>query len=180
MVLISQALEIVIALIIFIGLVLIFFNVFGATECNRFANTTAIDLANTISKVALEDGVAPWTQKGVPPDSKTDNYATVSIRLCERNRLGAISALFSAQSPTYIIVYETFPEGGMSWSESQPFSGGALQSIFNYAEMKYFFKAVTFTGSLAVKLGKWVGGKFISIIYKGGWDLLRLRIQRYL
>jgi hypothetical protein len=180
MVLISQALEVVIAIIIFVGLVLIFFNVFGSTECDRFANATAVDLSNTISKVALEDGVAPWTGQGIPDDIKTNNYATVPIRLCERSALGAVSALFTAQSPTYILTYETFPEGGIAWSESQPFSGGALQSVFNYEEMKYFTKIITFGGSLAVKLTKWAWGKVISVIYKGGWDLLKLRFMKFL
>jgi hypothetical protein len=180
MVVIEQALEVVIALILFIGLVWLFFSIFGSAECDKFSNTTAIELSNTISKVALESGVSPWTGSGIPADAKTDYYATVPIRLCEKNGFGAIGALFSSQMPTYILTYETMPEAGNAWSESQPFSGGAMQSVFNYMEMKYFTKAVTFFGSLGVRVAKWVGGKVVNSVWKGGWELLKLKIMRYL
>jgi hypothetical protein len=154
MVAIEQSLEALLAVIIFIGVVFLLFSMFGSTECDKLSNTTAIELSNAISKVALGDGVSPWNNDSIPSDDKTDQYEIVPIRLCEKNRMSAFSALFSAQNPSYILTYQTFPEASFSWSESQPWSGGAGQSLMNFAVMKYGMKFGTYAGKYAVKLGK--------------------------
>jgi len=179
MVVISQALETVIALIIFIGLVFVFFNIFGASDCDKFANTTAVDLTNAINKVALEKGVSPWSGSGVPTDDKTDYYTTVPIRLCQKNPLQTFAAQFLPQPPEYILTYETMPESGYAWSETLPFSGGEAQSLFNYAIMKYGIKALTVVSKCVVKASTWVGGKIVNLIWKGGTTLLQLKFDRF-
>ncbi|MFH1229379.1 MAG: hypothetical protein V1678_03065 [Candidatus Aenigmatarchaeota archaeon] len=162
MVAIEQALEALLAVIIFIGVVFLFFSMFGSTECDKLSNTTAIELTNAISKVALGDGVSPWNSDSVPSDDKTGQYEIVPIRLCEKNRMSAFSAMFSAQTPSYILTYQTFPEASFSWSESQPWSGGAGQSLMNFAVMKYGMKFGTYVGKYAVKIGR--GGVSLSKI----------------
>jgi hypothetical protein len=161
----------VIAVIILIGIVYLFFSIFGSTECDKLSNTTAVQLTNAINQVALEENVSPWTVGGAPPDEKTDYYATVPIRLCEKNRMNTVSALFSAQSPTYILTYETFPESGYSWSESQPFSGGTAESLLNYGIMKYGPQLATFIGKYTIKIAK--------TLWNGGLSLVKLKIMRW-
>lgn len=169
---IEQALYTVIALVILIGIVYLFFSVFGSTECDKLSNTTAVDLTNAINKVALEQDVLPWGDANrAPPDENTDYYTVVPIRLCEKNKMNTLSALFSAQSPTYILTYESFPEAGYAWSESQPFSGGAAESLINYGVMKYGLKFATFVGKYTIK--------FAKALWNGGWSLVKLKIQRW-
>jgi len=168
---IEQALYTVIALIILIGIVYLFFSVFGSTECDKLSNTTAIELTNAINKVALEQDVSPWTENSAPPDEKTEYYTIVPIRLCEKNRMNTVSALFSAQSPTYILAYETFPESGYAWSESQPFSGGATESLLNYVGFKYGLKLATYATKYTVK--------FAKALWDGSVSLVKLKILRW-
>jgi len=169
---IEQALYTVIALVILIGIVYLFFSVFGSTECDKLSNATAVELTNAINKVALGQDVLPWEDSSkAPPDESTDYYTIVPIRLCEKNKMNTMSALFSAQSPTYILTYETFPEAGYAWSESQPFSGGAPESLMNYAVMKYGLKFGSIVGKYVVKGAK--------ALWNGGWSLWKLKIQRW-
>ena len=159
---------------------MMFFSVFGSTECDKIANTTAIELTNAINKVALEYGVDPWTGEGVPPNDKTDNYVSVPIRLCEKNMMNSFAAQFTAQQPTYILTYEIFPEGGFAWSESQPFSGGAAESILNYLIMTRGIKAITLVSKYVVKGIKKVWGWVKSAIFKGGTSLIGIKITKFL
>jgi hypothetical protein len=169
---IEQALYTVIALVILIGIIYLFFSVFGSTECDKLSNTTAVELTNAINKVALGQDVLPWEDSSkAPPDESTDYYTIVPIRLCEKNKMNTMSALFSAQSPTYILTYETFPEAGYAWSESQPFSGGAPESLINYGVMKYGLKFGSIVGKYVVKGAK--------ALWNGGWSLFKLKIQRW-
>jgi hypothetical protein len=172
MVAISQALETAIAIIIFIVLAMMFFSVFGSTECDKLSNTTAIELTNAINKVALEYGIEPWTGGNVPEDAKTNNYVTVPIRLCEKNMMNAFAAQFEAQQPTYILTYEIFPEEGFAWSESQPFSGGAAESVLNYAVMKYGIQGITLAGKFVTKI--------LKTVFKGGFSLIGIKIAKFL
>jgi hypothetical protein len=172
---ISQALEIVIGLVIFILIVFIFFKIFGSPECDSMANATAVELTHKISKVALGDDVIPWGGEGVPPDSETGHYAVVPIRLCERNFVNTLAATFAAQIPTYILTYETFPEPGSAWSESQPFSGGAASALTNYLFFKYGYKLPLFVG----KIVKNAGGAIKSIFAKGVFDIIRFKWRNF-
>jgi hypothetical protein len=175
---IEQSLEIVIGFIILAGLVYIFFSIFGQAECDSLANATAVELVNKINDVALENKILPWTGEGVPPDEKTSYYTVAPIRLCEKNRMNTLSAVFSAQIPTYILVYETMPEGGFAWSESQPFSGGAGQSVLNYVGMKYGIKGLTLASRLVTKIVKGIISGAITLLSKGGKSLIGLKIRR--
>jgi hypothetical protein len=177
---ISQALETAIAVIIFIVLAMMFFSVFGSTECDKLSNTTAIELTNAINKVALEYGVEPWTGEGVPTNDKPDNYVSVPIRLCEKNMINSFAAQFEAQQPTYILTYEIFPEEGYAWSESQPFSGGAAESVLNYLIMSRGIKAITYASKYVTKAIKKVGSWVKTAIFKGGASLLGVKITKFL
>jgi len=159
---------------------MMFFSVFGSTECDKIANTTAIGLTNAINKVALEYGVEPWTGEGVPTNDKTDNYVSVPIRLCEKNMMNSFAAQFTAQQPTYILTYEIFPEGGFAWSESQPFSGGAAESIFNYLLMTRGIQALTFASKYVVKAIRKVGGWIKSTVSYAVEGLLGIEISKWL
>lgn len=180
MVAISQALETAIAVIIFIVLAMMFFSVFGSTECDKLSNTTAIELTNAINKVALEYGVEPWTGGGVPTNDKPDNFISVPIRLCEKNMINSFAAQFEAQQPTYILTYEIFPEAGYAWSESQPFSGGAAESVLNYLIMSRGIKALTYASKYVTKAIKKAGSWIKTAIFKGGFSLLGVKITKFL
>jgi len=157
-----------------------FFSVFGSTECDKLANTTAIELTNAINKVALENGVEPWTGEDAPANDKIDNYVSVPIRLCEKNMINSFAAQFEAQQPTYILTYEIFPEAGFAWSESQPFSGGAAESVLNYLIMSRGIQALTYASKYVIKAIKKAGSWVKTAIFKGGASLLGVKITKFL
>lgn len=159
---------------------MMFFSVFGSTECDKLSNTTAIELTNAINKVALEYGVEPWTGGGVPTNDKPDNFISVPIRLCEKNMINSFAAQFEAQQPTYILTYEIFPEEGYAWSESQPFSGGAAESVLNYLIMSRGIKALTYASKYVTKAIKKAGSWIKTAIFKGGFSLLGVKITKFL
>jgi len=180
MVVISQAIETVIALIIFIFIVLLFFSIFGSSECDKLSNSTAIELVNTINKVALGDGVASWDKDSVPSDEDTNYYAYVPIRLCEKNQIITALDQFTARQPTYILTYETFPEAGYAWSESQPFSGGASESVMNYLFMKYGTKAFMLGTKYAVRIVKGIAKGVWTLVWGGGKAVLGAKLSNWL
>lgn len=181
MALISDVLGIVIAIIIFIILVQILFNVFGSPECDKLAIATAENLRIGIDKVALGDGISPYSGEGVPPNEAKNQFTVVPIRLCQgpkgavggevpflgitivRIPLGSIGTSLAATIPTYEIVYETWPDavsylGGLlsGWSESQPFSSGAINSFLTYAAIRWGPKLVYNIAKYAFKGAGWL------------------------
>jgi len=182
MALISDVLGIVVAIIIFIILVRIIFSAFGSPECDKLASATAEDLRIKIDKVALGDGISPYYGNGVPPDDAKNQFTVVPIRLCQKPKgafgfeipftsigmripVDSIGASLAAVIPDYILVYETWPEpvsyaGGFlsGWSESQPFSSGAVNAFLTYAMFRWGPKAIY---NLA-KIGSKILGKFLS------------------
>ena len=154
MVVLSEVLGIVISLIIFIFLVTLFFSIFGSPECGALANATAQELRIAINRVALEDGVSPYYGDGVPPDEAEDQFVTVPIRLCEKDPL-MVTGFAVAHTPSYVLVYETFPPAGLSWFEGQPWSGGSMSALESYILFRYGPQAL-----IAIP-------KFASWVYKG-------------
>ncbi|MFH0929448.1 MAG: hypothetical protein V1818_03775 [Candidatus Aenigmatarchaeota archaeon] len=180
MVAITQAIETAIAVIIFVFLVMLFFMIFGNSECEGMSDSTAAQLADAVNKVVLEDGIQPWTGGGVPGDDDTDYYEPVAIRLCEVNSMNGFAAQFMAQQPTYMIVFESFPEGTVSWHETQPWSGGAVQAVLEYSQMRWGLKALTFGGKLTAILVRRGGGFVKNVITKYSWALLGRKLTRAL
>ena len=199
MALISDVLGIVVAIVIFIFLVLLFFKIFGSPECVNLAKATAEELRIAIDKVALEDKISPWNKEGIPEDNAKNQFVSVPIRLCQRagaggagfsipftpigfriENLGTGGAL-SAETPDYILVYETWPEnikyaGGFlsGWSEEQPFSGGAVNSIATYAAIRWGPKIIMNLGKFVAKLP----GRIVKLLIK--FPVLGEKILNYL
>lgn len=173
MALISDALGIVVAIVIFIFLVALFYKVFGSLECEKLAISTAEALRVGIDKVGLEDKVSPYYGEGIPPDNAKDQFAVVPIRLCQRSTGGDLTvsipfvninlatiplpfstgSALSAQMPDYILVYETFPESPFwgAWTESKPFESGAVNSIMTYAVIRWGPKVLYNIGKFIAK-----------------------------
>jgi len=177
MALISDALGIVVAIIIFILVVLLFFKVFGSAECDKLAKSTAEELRIGIDRVALEDKVSPYYGQGIPPDNAKDQFTVVPIRLCQRAGVGGVGifglkipglstgAALSAEIPDYILVYETFPESPWwaAWSESKPFESGAVTSFMTYAMIRWGPKLIYNIGKFIAKIPGMIGGLFLKL-----------------
>ena len=178
MVSISMALEAAVAVIVLIFIVFLFFQVFSNTECNSMSDTTAADLADAISKVSLEDGVQPWTKDEPPTIDDTDYYLPVSIRLCEVNSMNGLAAQFVAQQPTYMLVFESWGEESLSWSETRTWSGGGASAILQYVLMSRATKLVTLAPKYSVAFARWAGGGVIKTLTKYSWDLITVKLKR--
>lgn len=176
--------------VLLILVVLVLYKALLPPECDPMANATAQALAKAIDAVANEQGVSPWNQPGPPPDTATSNYYPVAIRLCEENAPREWFSAFSANPPTYQVLYEHFPDEATwaAWTESYPWSGGAGAALLSYAMLrcgtsKRCLIAVGTGGMSEIWHGvKWIGKAPVKVLtasmkLRRAWERLTAKID---
>jgi hypothetical protein len=126
--------SVLITVIVFVIFLAALFLIFGTPQCDSMANQTAYSLKIAMDNVAL-DSFPMWDGDDVPSDSDYAYYQTASIRLCQEQGTTFWDSFFG-RPPEYQIYYEIFPEGGWSWNEAYPWSGGAAGTLKFWAAMR--------------------------------------------
>lgn len=141
-------LGILMTLIVFIIFLTALYFIFGSPQCDSLANQTAYSIKLAVDTVA-SDSFPTWEGSDVPTDSDYTYYSTASIRLCQEQGTTFWDSFFGSP-PEYQIYHEVFPEGGWSWNEAYPWSGGAAGTL-------------KFWGAMRIGIGAW---KIGSSLYK--------------
>jgi len=131
---ISIPINILLTLMVFIVFLAALYFIFGAPQCDSLANQTAYSLKVAIDGVAY-DSFPMWPGDGVPADSDYAYYKTATIRLCQEEGTTFWDSFFG-RPPQFQIYHEIFPEGGWTWNEAYPWSGGAAGTLKFWAAMR--------------------------------------------
>ncbi|MBU3904566.1 MAG: hypothetical protein KJ906_00245 [Nanoarchaeota archaeon] len=129
--------QIVMMVVVFVFVLLLFWNVFGSPKCNDLASVTAEQLRIGINDVA--ENYESYTGDGVPNDPGV--YVEKQISLCQQHSFYSYTQSFMGGFPEYQIYYEQFPEGFFNggawmWTENYPWSGGAASSLFFWGGLR--------------------------------------------
>jgi len=151
--------KVLLGVIVLVVGVAVFSRVFATPDLDQMANVTAQQLASAISEAAY------YPVLDHEPNIKEDagKYVAVPVRLGQPGGDIAISMfqLTTGVMPRYQLFYENFPEGGLGWDESYPWSGGSVAYTIGFVVfmkvlpkgLSKMSKSMTAPGRLTYRIG---------------------------